>query len=84
MNQVLKRRVYGMGNKHHVEYIIQLTGMDEAEATMFRYLHEKRDDHYIMDMMGLDKNSFPLIEDSVSRKFMYGVLMCIDRCIDED
>ena len=84
MNQVLKRCVYGMGNQHHVDYLADLAGMDSTEINVFQMLHEKRDDQFIMDTLGMDKNAFQPVEHCVRMKLYLAIMRCVDRCMDID
>ena len=55
MNQAIRSRVYGKGNRHHVEFMVDLCGMNETEAAVFRLLHDGRPDSYIEDAVGITK-----------------------------
>lgn len=81
MNQTLKDRFYSNGNSRHVKYVAKKGGMTDEEADLLRLLNEKRDDHYIMDSLSIDKNRLQALEKSVGIKTAYAILHAIDFCI---
>lgn len=82
MNQILKRRVYQQGTRKMVRYLAELTEMSPDETEMFLMFHERKDDQYVMDTLGMSKDSFKLIEESMSTKLLLGILQCINYCED--
>lgn len=82
MNQAIRSRVYGKGNRHHVEFMVDLCGMNETEAAVFRLLHDGRSDSYIEDAVGITKPTREAIESSVSAKLGIGVFECINKTMD--
>lgn len=81
MNQTLKDRFYSNGNSQHVKYVAKKGGMTDEEADLLKLLNEKRDDHYIMDALSIDKNRLQALEKSVGIKTAYAILHAIDFCI---
>lgn len=81
MNQTLKDRFYSNGNARHVKYVAKKGGMTDEEADLLKLLNEKRDDHYIMDSLAIDKNRLQALEKSVGIKTAYAILHAIDFCI---
>lgn len=81
MNQTLKDRFYSNGNIRHVKYVAKTGGMTEEEAELLKLLNEKRDDHYIMDALCIDKNKLQALEKNVSIKTAYAILHAIEFCI---
>lgn len=55
--------------------------MTDEEADLLKLLNEKRDDHYIMDALSIDKNRLQALEKSVGIKTAYAILHAIDFCI---
>lgn len=55
--------------------------MADEEADLLKLLNEKRDDHYIMDALSIDKNRLQALEKSVGIKTAYAILHAIDFCI---
>ena len=84
MNQTLKDRFYSIGTKRHIKYVAAASGMTEEEAAVLQLLNEKRDDHYIMDSLAIDKNRLQALEKSVGIKTAYAILHAIDFCIQFD
>lgn len=82
MNQVLKHEIYGRGNRHQVEFMTALAGMNEEEAEMFAMLHDQKADGYIQDMLGIDKKTFAYIESAVRAKLLVAVFDCINSKMD--
>lgn len=82
MNPVVRRRVYGKGNRHHVNFMIDLCGLTTAEAQMFQLLHEGRTDQFIEDSMGITKPTREAMEESIGAKLGIGVFECINRVMD--
>lgn len=82
MNQVLRNRVYGKGNRHHIAFLIDLCGFNETEASMFRLLHEGRSDQFIEDALGITKPTREALEESIGAKLGIGIFECINKAMD--
>ena len=82
MNPVIRNRVYGKGNRHHIRYLIDLCGLNETEAKMFQLLHEEKPDTYIEDALGITKPTREALEESISAKLAIGIFTCINKCMD--
>ena len=54
------------------------------EAAVLQLLNEKRDDHYIMDALAIDKNRLQALEKNVGTKTACAILHAIDFCIQFD
>ena len=66
MNQAIRERFYRQGNKHHVEYIIRVSGMSEQEAELFRMLHDGADDLLVESTMYIDRKRRTQLEKMVA------------------
>lgn len=84
MNQILKRRVYKLGNPDQVDYVAKRGGMDTTETEIFRRLHAGESDLQIQGELGLSDSVYEDMELSVSLKTAVGVLMCIEQCRQAD
>ena len=73
MNQAIRSRVYGKGNRHHVEFMVDLCGMNKTEAAVFRLLHDGRSDSYIEDTVGITKPTREYIRKHERIEDMLGV-----------
>ena len=82
MNQIIKRTVYGKGNNQQIEFLEELTGMNDEEREVFERLHRQESDLTIQTEMGLDKKSFALIEELLRVKLAIGVIECINFTMD--
>lgn len=82
MNPVIRNRVYGKGNRHHVAFMIELCGFSEVEAQMFRLLHDGRSDQFIEDSLGITKPTREAIEESIGAKLGIGIFECINKVMD--
>ena len=82
MNQAIKERVYGLGNKQQLEYMAELAGMLPEEKAAFMLFHEKKNDDIIEDALGLTRSSRELIESSIASKLMLAVFQCINYHMD--
>ena len=81
MNQALRERFYGQGNKHHVEYIIRMSGITEQEAEIFRMLHNGADDLMVESTMCIDRKRRSQLEKMVEQRVAFAVLHALDFCI---
>ena len=82
MNQVIRNRVYGKGNRHHIAFLIDLCGFNDTEAQMFRLLHEGQTDQYIEDTLGITKPTRLALEEAMGAKLGIGIFECINRTMD--
>lgn len=82
MNQVLKENVYKLGNNEHVEFIADLSGMDEEEKILFMYLHKGYSDLTIQNEMSLSRKAYDRIERTVRTKLTLGIFQCINIAMD--
>lgn len=82
MNPVVRNRVYGKGNRHHVEFMIELCGFNDLESDMFRLLHEGKSDQYIEDALGITKPTREALESSIGAKLGIGIFECINKAMD--
>lgn len=82
MNPVIRNRVYGKGNRHHVAFMIDLCGLNETEAKMFRLLHEGKPDTFIEDALGITKPTREALEESIGAKLGIGIFECINKAMD--
>lgn len=82
MNPVIRNRVYGKGNRHHIAFMIELCGLNETEAQMFRLLHDGKPDSYIEDTLGITKPTREALEESIGAKLGIGIFECINRTMD--
>lgn len=81
MNQIMKDRFYSNGTERHLKYVSAVSGMSEDEKAILTMLHEKRDDDYILDMLGMDKKRLAQVEKAVGMKTAYAILHALDFCI---
>lgn len=82
MNQALRSRVYGKGNRHHIAFMVELCGFNETEAKMFRLLHEGRSDQFIEDSLGITKPTREALEECIGAKLGIGIFECINKVMD--
>lgn len=82
MNQAIRNRVYGKGNRYHVAFMIELCGFNETEAAMFKLLHDGRSDQFIEDKLGITKPTREALEESIGAKLGIGIFECINRTMD--
>lgn len=82
MNPVLRARVYGKGNRHHVAFLIDLCGFNETEAEMFRLLHEGKSDQVIEGVLGITKATREALEEAIGAKLGIGIFECINKTMD--
>lgn len=82
MNPVVRTRVYGKGNRHHVEFMIKLCGFNDMEASMFRMLHDGKQDQYIEDTLRISKPTREAMENSIGAKLGIGIFECINKAMD--
>lgn len=78
MNQVLKHEIYGRGNKHQIEFVAELGGMDEEEKKILSMWHYQKADGYIQDILGFDKKTYGNVESAVRAKTLVAVFDCIN------
>ena len=81
MNQAIRERFYRQGNKHHVDYIIQVSGMSEQEAELFRMLHAGADDLLVESTMSIDRKRRTQLEKMVAQRVSFAVLHALDFCL---
>ena len=81
MNQAIRERFYSQGNKHHVEYIAQVSGMSEQEAELFRLLHNGADDLLVESTMSIDRKRRTQLEKMVAQRVSFAVLHALDFCL---
>lgn len=81
MNQAIRERFYRQGNKHHVEYVIRVSGMGEQEADLFRMLHDGTDDLLVESTMCIDRKRRAQLEKMVAQRVAFAVLHALDFCI---
>lgn len=81
MNQAIRERFYSQGNKHHVEYIVQVSGMSEQEAELFRMLHNGADDLLVESTMSIDRKRRTQLEKMVAQRVSFAVLHALDFCL---
>lgn len=82
MNQYLKNMIYGKGSKKHVDFMIEISGMNETEAAVLRGLHDRKPDEVIAAELGLSKNSYGLVEECVRAKIALAVFESINHYMD--
>ena len=73
MNQAIRSRVYGKGNRHHVEFMVDLCGMNETEAAVVRLRHAGRAERYIEGSVGIKKTTREYIRKHEWIEEMLGV-----------
>lgn len=78
MNQLIKRRVYMQGSRKWAQYMTELTEMSPLEAQTFLAWHDGEKDLNIQVDLGITREQFHDIERSIEKKFIWGVLYCID------
>lgn len=81
MNQAIRERFYRHGNKHHVEYVIYVSGMSEQEAELFRMLHDGADDLLVESTMCIDRKRRTQLEKMVAQRVSFAVLHALDFCL---
>lgn len=81
MNQAIRERFYRQGNKHHVEYVIRVSGMSEQEADLFRMLHDGADDLLVESTMCIDRKRRTQLEKMVAQRVSFAVLHALDFCL---
>lgn len=81
MNQAIRERFYSQGNKHHVEYIVRVSGMSEQEAELFRMLHNGADDLLVESTMSIDRKRRTQLEKMVAQRVSFAVLHALDFCL---
>lgn len=81
MNQTIRERFYRQGNKHHVEYIIHVSGMSDQEAELFRMLHDGADDLLVESTMCIDRKRRTQLEKMVAQRVSFAVLHSLDFCL---
>lgn len=77
MNQILKDAVYNLGTDEQLSFMSSISGMNEEEGDVFRLLHKGKSDIFIQQELGMSKNAYKRIEDSVRKKLSIGVFSCI-------
>lgn len=77
MNQILKDCVYTLGSDEEVEFIAMLGGMNDEDKKVFNLLHLNENDLDIQAELGLSKEAYKRIEDSVRKKVLIAVFKCI-------
>ena len=78
MNQVLKHDIYGRGNKHQLEFVAELGGMNDEEKKILSMWHLQKADEYIQDILGLDKKTYGNVEIAIRTKTQLAVFDCIN------
>lgn len=78
MNQILKDCVYGKGTKRQVQFLSQIGGMNEEECQVLQYIHERKTDSFIQDIMGLSRKAYDRVEESVRAKLLIAIFECIN------
>ena len=81
MNQAVRERFYRQGNKHHVDYVILVSGMSEQEAELFRMLHNGADDLLVESTMCIDRKRRTQLEKMVAQRVSFAVLHALDFCL---
>ena len=81
MNQALRERFYGQGNKKHIDYVVRVSGMNEQEAEIFRMMHNGSDDLMVESAMCIDRKRRSQLEKMVAQRVVFAVLHALDFCI---
>lgn len=81
MNQAVRELFYRQGNKHHVEYVIRVSGMSEQEAELFRLMHDGADDLLVESTMCIDRKRRTQLEKMVAQRVSFAVLHALDFCL---
>lgn len=84
MNQVLKERVYCQGNDKWMHFMEKLTKMSPLERDYFERQCNGMTDDSVRADLGLTEKQFDKVEKSVSKKFLWGSLYCIDFTMRND
>ena len=84
MNQILKERVYAMGNQAQVDFLKHISGMDEEEQKAFQMMHEKKSDEFISDSLGMSRKYYEKVIESMRTKLLVGVMQCINFTMDNE
>lgn len=84
MNQIIKDIVYGKGNRHQVEFMAHIGGMNDEETEVFKMLHEGNAELFIQEELGLSRKAYGRIEESVRAKLLLAVFDCINYRMDKD
>ena len=81
MNQAIRERFYRQGNRHHVDYVIRVSGMSEQEAELFRMLHSGADDLLVESTLCIDRKRRTQLENMVAQRVAFAVLHALDFCL---
>lgn len=84
MNQILKDVIYSKGTQAHVDYLAEISGMNNDEKAILQYAHEGQTDLYAQEELGFSKGTFKDKELLMRIKVVLGVFKCIDRCMKAD
>lgn len=83
MNQILKDVVYGKGTQKQIDFIAEIGGMNEEETKIFNMIHRKVPDEVIQDELGICKNSYRRVEESIRAKLTIAIFECINCHMEE-